>query len=274
MSSSTTEARRSDRRLLVGDTVLVFRETGSKLKDKWNDRFDGPFVVVEKLGSNIYLVQRMGSDDRPQREHVDNLVAAPILPEAVTVQATANTLPADKLVAEATSEVISDTHKAPLVAEATSEVISDTHKAPLKKYEVEEIAGHEDGKYLVKWKGYDAATWKPMENIDCARLIKNYFKLTTAEKDKLRKNTVIEASTLLASLAQLHNMLPKAACDVERDAKQYNEISKIRYTYTVSLVYGQDAWPSSLAIYVLCLWDYSPAPPTDKDDIWLSRLWE
>ena len=71
----------------------------------------------------------MGSDDRPQREHVDNLVAAPILPEEVTVQATANTLPADKL-----------------VAEATSEVISDSHKAPLKKYEVEEIAGHEDGR--------------------------------------------------------------------------------------------------------------------------------
>ena len=189
MSSSTTEARRSDRRLLVGDTVLVFRETGSKLKDKWNDRFDGPFVVVEKLGSNIYLVQRMGSDDRPQREHVDNLVAAPILTEAVTVQTTTNTLPVVKL-----------------VAEATSEVISDSHKAPLKKYEVEEVAGHEDGKYLVKRKGYDAATWEPMENLDCARLIKNFFKLTTTEKDKLRKNTVTEASTLLAPLAQLHNI--------------------------------------------------------------------
>ena len=83
MEGSAQEQRRSSRQLNVGDVVLVFRETGSRLQDKWNDRFDGPFTVIHKLDHNTYRVQRVGSDDRPKIEHIDNLVAAPLLPDAV-----------------------------------------------------------------------------------------------------------------------------------------------------------------------------------------------
>jgi hypothetical protein len=197
MDSSSTEAKRKSRSLSVGDTVLVFRETGLKLKDKWSDRFDGPFVVVEKLGSNIYMVLRMGSDDKPQREHIDNLVAAPVLPEAITVHAAAST----EAEAEPTGEP---------VAGATSGVITESGKPSSKKFEVELIAGQEGGKYLVKWKGYDAATWEDEENLDCARLVKNLLKLSTKEKARLRKNTAIEADKRLASLSELHNVYASA----------------------------------------------------------------
>ena len=64
--------------------MLVFREIGSKLKDKWSDRFDGPFVVVEELGSNIYMALRMVTQvtDAAPREavapmaYMDRLYAA------------------------------------------------------------------------------------------------------------------------------------------------------------------------------------------------------
>ena len=65
MEGSAQEQRRSSRQLSIGDVVLVFREAGSRLKDKWNDRFDGPFTVIHKLDRNTYRVQRVGSDDRP-----------------------------------------------------------------------------------------------------------------------------------------------------------------------------------------------------------------
>ena len=146
--------------------------------------------MVEKLGSNIYMVLRMGSDDKPQREHIDNLVAAPVLPEVVTVRATANSDPQ----AESTGD---------LAAGVTSGVITKGNKHSSKKFEVELIAGYEDGTYLVEWKGYDTATWEAEQNLDCARLVKNFLKLSTSEKAKLRNNTKIEADKLLASLFQL-----------------------------------------------------------------------
>jgi hypothetical protein len=83
MEQSRAEDGRFTRTLLLGDTVLVYRDLGGRLKNKWNDRFDGPFVVTATEGYNRYLVQRIGSDDTPQSEHIDNLVNAPILPSAV-----------------------------------------------------------------------------------------------------------------------------------------------------------------------------------------------
>ena len=60
MESSAQEQRRSSRQLSVGDVMLVFRETGSRLKDKWNDRFDGPFTVIHKLDRvDYHLRMRM-----------------------------------------------------------------------------------------------------------------------------------------------------------------------------------------------------------------------
>ena len=67
----------------MGATVLVFGDHGGRLKHKWGDRFDGPFVVLSDEGHHTYSVQRIGSDDRPQTEHIDNLVKAPVLPAAV-----------------------------------------------------------------------------------------------------------------------------------------------------------------------------------------------
>ena len=38
---------------------------------------------VHKLDRNAYRLQRVGSDDRPKIEHIDNLVATPLLSDAV-----------------------------------------------------------------------------------------------------------------------------------------------------------------------------------------------
>ena len=124
----------------------MFRETGSRLKDKWNDRFDGPLTVVHKLDHSTYRVQRVGSDDRPQIEHFDNLVVAPLLPDAVY-------LDLDKGAAYTASDVVRDAAALDgnLVTESTS-------KPDGKKYEVELIAAQDADNLLVKWKGYDIAT--------------------------------------------------------------------------------------------------------------------
>ena len=176
----------------MGDVVLVFRETGSRLKDKWNDRFDGPFTVIHKLDHNTYRVQRVGSDDRPKIEHIDNLVAAPLLPDAVylDLEGGAADTAADTIGNPATLDD-------DLVTESTS-------KPDGKKYEVELIAAQDGDNFLVKWKGYDIATWEPKENLDCARLIKEFFKLSSSQKAALKKATR-QSSAELSALTEVCN---------------------------------------------------------------------
>ena len=186
MEGSAQEQRRSSRQLNVGDVVLVFRETGSRLKDKWNDRFDGPFTVIHKLDHNTYRVQRVGSDDRPKIEHIDNLVAAPLLPDAVYLDLEGGA-------ADTAADTIGDpvTLDDDLVTESTS-------KPDGKKYEVELIAAQDGDNFLVKWKGYDIATWEPKDNLDCARLIKEFFKLSSSQKAALKKATRQSSAELSA----------------------------------------------------------------------------
>jgi len=186
MEGSAQEQRRSSRQLNVGDVVLVFRETGSRLKDKWNDRFDGPFTVIHKLDHNTYRVQRVGSDDRPKIEHIDNLVAAPLLPDAVYLDLEGGA-------ADTAADTIGDpvTLDDDLVTESTS-------KPDGKKYEVELIAAQDGDNFLVKWKGYDIATWEPTDNLDCARLIKEFFKLSSSQKAALKKATRQSSAELSA----------------------------------------------------------------------------
>ena len=76
LEQSNRETKRVTRLLTVDTTVLVFRDYGGRLKNKWGDRFDGPFVILSDEGHHTYSVQRIGSDDKPQIEHIDNLVSA------------------------------------------------------------------------------------------------------------------------------------------------------------------------------------------------------
>jgi len=179
------ELKRSVRELSIGDTVLVFRETGSKLKDKWNDRFDGPFVILAKQGLTKYMVQRIGSDEKQRWEHIDNLIAAPILPQSIALDE--HTDPATT--AKDTPATDSDS--------AAKDVISK------KKYEVECIMGKLDDKFLVKWKGFDVATWEPTSNLDCSKLIRNWEELSGRDQRKLRKTAHINVVSLLISASSL-----------------------------------------------------------------------
>jgi hypothetical protein len=184
MHCSLQEQRRSTRKLGLGDTVLVFRESGSRLIDKWNDRFDGPFVVMEVVGETKYIVQRIGSDDKPQTEHIDNLVAAPILPQH-------------------TSVFSNDSFTEEQLADVNPSVIHQAGRITRQKYEVESVAGKRGGKFLIKWKGYDVATWEPIKNLDCSRLIKHWEMLSTDDKKKLQQlhdPTSRTSSTLIASV--------------------------------------------------------------------------
>jgi transposase InsO family protein len=192
-SITIRELKRTVRSLNIGDTVLVFRETGSKLKDKWNDRFDGPFVILAKEGMTKYLVQRIGSDEKHKWEHVDNLIAAPILPQAVSFN-------------EHTSrEVAGHEPPAPTVV-PTMKKTHNTGKdisVSKKKFEVETIMGKDsiEDKYLVKWKGYDIATWEPTGNLDCSKLIRSWEELSGRDQRNLRKSANTgDKNTVIASV--------------------------------------------------------------------------
>jgi transposase InsO family protein len=167
MRTSSQELRRTTRTLKVGEVVLVFRETGSRLKDKWNDRFDGPFVVTEICGPTVYMVQRLGSDDAPQQEHVDNLIAAPVLPDSVPVK-------------------LNDT---------------DLKTSTKTKFQVEKIVGQEADKFLIKWVGYDVATWEPLQNLDCSLLIKKWQQLGKSEQREIQLQHTKLASSVVSAIS-------------------------------------------------------------------------
>ena len=174
--------------LHTGDTVLVYRDLGGRLKNKWNDRFDGPFVVTAIEGYNRYLVQRIGSDDTPQSEHIDNLVNAPILPSAVDLKGlslvTTETTTAPALESEAVR------HTPALETRTPSVLKLKPTKKTEKKYEVEYIAGKTDNRFLIKWKGFDVATWEPMTNLDCPKLVRDFERLSQRQRVKLREKTI------------------------------------------------------------------------------------
>ena len=95
--------------------------------------------MIHKLDRNTYRVQRVGSDDRPQIEHIDNLVAAPLLPDAVY-------LDLDKGAACTAIDAVEET-----VAPDDDLVTESTSKPDGKKYEVELIAAQDGDNFLVKW---------------------------------------------------------------------------------------------------------------------------
>ena len=201
MEQSRAEDGRFTRTLSVGATVLIYRDLGGRLKNKWNDRFDGPFVVTMVEEFNKYTVQRIGSDDPPQSEHIDNLVNAPILPAAVDLHGLklAPALESNEVSNEEAAAITPPPLKAP--------ALKALKPKKQKKYEVEYIAGKIDDKFLIKWKGYDAATWEPITNLDCSKLIKDFHRLSNREKDKLREKTLAAAPehTALSQLCSIHS---------------------------------------------------------------------
>ena len=96
------------------------------------------FTVIHKLDHNNYRVQRVGSDDRPKIEHIDNLVAAPLLPDAVYLNLEGNT-----------SVTATDTVRNPAALDDDL-VTESTSKPDGKKYEVELIAAQDGDDFLVK----------------------------------------------------------------------------------------------------------------------------
>lgn len=210
MDSSLKEQRRVVRHLDIGDTVLVFRESGSRLKDKWNDRFDGPFVVLASQGETKHMVQRIGSDDKAQWEHIDNLVSAPILPQAVEITEEGNVLHDGIDVPDGFTPVEATTSEA-----APQKEPRQTDTVSKKKFVVERILGKDatQGKYLVKWQGFDLATWEPVDNLDCSKLIKHWEQLSgrdqrmqkKAYESTLVKSKIVIASITLPSISQVIN---------------------------------------------------------------------
>ena len=143
------------------------------------DLMDHSLTVIHKLDHNTYRVQRIGSNDRPKIEHIDNLVAAPLLPGAVYLDLEGGAADAATDAVGGATALDDD-----LVTESTS-------KPDGKKYEVELIADRDGDNFLVKWKGYDIATvtWEPKDNLYCARLIKEFVKLSSLQKAALKKAT-------------------------------------------------------------------------------------
>lgn len=49
-----------------------------------------------------------------------------------------------------------------------------------EEYEVQKVVGHycsETGMwFLLQWKGYETLTWSHEDDLDCSRLVSNYFK--------------------------------------------------------------------------------------------------
>ena len=228
LEQSTKEARRATRTLKVGMTVLVFRDKGGKLTNKWGDRFDGPFVVTIDEGNNVYSVQRIGSDDKPQKEHVDNLVEAPVLPAAVQLSGLEQVglLDAVKEISqvENQSSLALGAQNAQLAIQPeTTRTKAQTKEttATRKKYEVKYIAGCEDDKFLIKWKGFDVATWEPISNLDCPKLIRDFSRLTSREKSRLKSRTLT---------SELQNASISSICSTQttsvfmkRDLSKYTE---------------------------------------------------
>ena len=135
---------------------MLYENRGGKLKSKWAENYTGPFVVQEKRNCTSYIVKRLGSDELPRVAHIDNLLASPLLPNVKPIGGT-----------------IQDEGEKP---------------ATKKKFVVEEIlaamGSGERQKFLVKWEGYEVATWEPIANLDCSTLVKQYHQLTAEEQCK------------------------------------------------------------------------------------------
>ena len=224
LEQSNRETKRVTRLLTVGATVLVFRDHGVRLKNKWGDRFDGPFVVLSDEGHHTYSVQRIGSDDKPQSEHIDNLVEAPVLLavvqllglEQVGLLDTAKNL----IGVEGHAMVIGpSTIQAAQPQKSLKATAHNDIGATKKKYEVEYIAGCGNNKFLIKWRGFDVATWEPVSNLDCPRLVRDFERLTAREKSRLKARTLTSetSNAPLSSICSIHT----TSIFLKRDLSEY-----------------------------------------------------
>ena len=80
-----------------------------------------------------------------------------------------------------------------------------------KKHEVEYIAGKTDDRFLIKWKGFDVATWEPMTNLDYPKLVRDFERLSQRQRVKLREKT-LAADKSHAPLSLICSIHSTATC--------------------------------------------------------------
>ena len=93
--------------------------------------------------------------------------------------------------------------------------------ATKKKYEAEYIMGCDNNKFLIKWRGFDVATWEPMSNLDCPRLVtcRDFERLTAREKSRLNARTLTSetSNASLSSICSIHT----TSIFLKRDLSEY-----------------------------------------------------
>ena len=163
------------RKFEIGDEVTVYQPTKSKKVNKISPMQRGPYRVMEVDASGVgYKIHRMGSSNKrdTRKVHVDEIRRLM------------------RFNSEESGECFNGPMKAPAKDRSTA-------------YQVELIAGERGGsksksattankqkQFLVKWEGYNEATWEPEENLSgCPDKISEWISLSQAERRKLFKKT-------------------------------------------------------------------------------------
>jgi hypothetical protein len=159
----------------IGDEVTLYQPTKSKKMNKISPMQRGPYRIMEVDASGVgYKIHRVGSSNKrdTRKVHVDEI----------------------RKLRRFDSEEAGECFNGPMKAPA---------KDRSKAYQVEMIAGERGGsksksattqskqkQFLVKWEGYNEATWEPEENLSgCPDKITEWISLSQAERRKLFKRT-------------------------------------------------------------------------------------
>ena len=163
------------RKFEIGDEVTLYQPTKSKKMNKISPMQRGPYRIMEVDASGVgYKIHRVGSSNKrdTRKVHVDEI----------------------RKLRRFDSEEAGECFNGPMKAPA---------KDRSKAYQVEMIAGERGGsksksattqskqkQFLVKWEGYNEATWEPEENLSgCPDKITEWISLSQAERRKLFKRT-------------------------------------------------------------------------------------
>ena len=151
----------------VGDLVwcLDFSpKAGGKLAKNWI----GPWTVIDKAGDVTYVIRQVGGRGDKRRAHREHLSA---------FRVSKTTPPHLRVTKEppVPAEALRRTAKRRSSAAVTTDSDDDDDG-----YEVEQVVGHYSSEFgfwfLLKWKGYDELSWSHEDEMECPRLVSDYFR--------------------------------------------------------------------------------------------------